>query len=300
MPREELTIIDGTALLFRMYFAGIEHQSPKGVEVGGVMGTVRTLAAIVEKLKSRYFAVVFDAGMRTFRNEIVSTYKANRGLPPDNLKPQFDLLFRATQELGFHTFRKPGYEADDLVATIATHFHGQGVPVKMLTNDKDVAQLVTDDPTPIHQVLYFKKQILGEKEILQNFGVRPNQFIDYQALIGDPSDNIAGVRGVGKKSASGLLGHFDDLDAIYANLEEVLFLPIRGVKSLKTKLEKGRDDAYLSKRLVTLEREVPIDLGEVDHFHYQGPLDNGEAFFEELGFVWPLHKLQRYVVNQSF
>ena len=103
MSREEVTIIDGTALLFRMYFAGIEHQSSKGVEVGGVLGVVRTLSAIVEKLKSRYFAVVFDAGKRTFRNEIVSTYKANRGAPPPDLKPQFDLLFRAVQELGFKT-----------------------------------------------------------------------------------------------------------------------------------------------------------------------------------------------------
>ena len=300
MSREELTIIDGTALLFRMYFAGIEHQSRKGVEVGGVMGTVRTLAAIVEKLKSRYFAIVFDAGMKTFRNDIISTYKANRGQPPLDLKPQFDLLFRASQELGFQTFRKPGYEADDLVATIAMHFHRRGIPVKMLTNDKDVAQLVTDSPTPIHQVLYFKKQILGEKEIFDNFGVRPQQFIDYQSLIGDTSDNISGVKGVGKKSAAGLLQHFSDLDDIYENLDEVLTLSLRGAKSLKSKLEKGKEDAYLSKRLVTLDCSVPIELGEVASFQYQGPAENGEDFFEELGFVWPLHKLQRYAYNQSF
>jgi DNA polymerase-1 len=298
--REELTIIDGTALLFRMYFAGVEHQSPKGVEVGGVMGAVRTLAAIVEKLQSKYFTIVFDAGAKTFRNEITSSYKANRGPPPDNLRPQFDLLHRAAQELGFRVFRKAGYEADDLVATLATHFSKNKIPVKMLSNDKDVAQLVTDSPTPVQQVLYFKKLILGEKEIYENFGVRPNQFIDFQALIGDTSDNISGVKGIGKKSAAGLLAHFPDLDSIYDSLEEVLSLPIRGAKSLKTKLENGKEDAYLSKRLVTLDCEVPMEVGDVESFRYQGPLDSGEEFFESLGFVWPLHKLQRYAENQSF
>ena len=288
---EELLIIDGTALLFRMYFAGIEHQSPSGLEVGGVLGTTRAISRLIQTFKSTHVAIVFDAGQATFRNDLYENYKANRGDPPESMKHQFDLVYDACQALGCQVFKSVGYEADDLIATLVDKARGVNLSVKMVTDDKDVSQLVCDEEPWVVQVSDSKKWMWSEDDVKTKFGVLPNQMVDYLSLIGDSSDNIPGVKGIGSKSASALLGYFGNLTELFERIDEIESLPLRGAKSLQSKLEQGREDALLAQRLVQLKHDVPIDWKGIESLLFEGPTHEDRAFFENLGFTYPYTQL---------
>jgi DNA polymerase-1 len=265
----ELVVIDATALLFRAYFSSRPsgpgsgarpRSSPRGVPVGAVLGMASFIAQIVRRTRARRVALVYDAGRTTFRSRIDPRYKAHRGEPPDDLVPQFELALRLGEALGFAACSVPDYEADDLMATLARQATAAGASARLVSVDKDLCQLVRDaGPGPRVALEDPKTGLLcDEAGVLRRVGVGPRQVVDAMALIGDTSDNIAGVRGVGPQAAAALLAAFGDLDEIYADLGRVEALALRGAKGLAKKLEAGREEAFLARRLVRLDDAVPL------------------------------------------
>ena len=298
MIQKELLIIDGTALLFKMYFGGMDLYTPDRIQIGAVFGTTRAVAALIQQHKSSHVAVVFDAGQRTFRNDLEVEYKANRGDPPPDLIPQFDFVLDACQAMGCSCFRVPGYEADDLVATLVREAKTQGFPVTMVTDDKDVSQLISDAHN-VRQFLYSKKAYMSEIQVLEKFGVYPHQLLDFLTMVGDSSDNIKGIHGLGPKSVSALLQYFGSLDGIYANIQDVEKVPIRGAKSAQQKLIEGKTLVDHTKQLIRLCDTVELSLPSFQHLRYIGPKLQSRAIFQRLGFNYPYTQLIAYAENHG-
>lgn len=287
-----LHVLDGTAMLFRYYYGHMQMTAVDGTEVGGVMGACQAIARFFRDELPTHVVAVFDAGPQTFRSALDPSYKANRGAPPDDLVPQFDLLPTALTQLGLPVFMTPGYEADDLMATLARWGLAQGLEVEIHAVDKDLLQLVRPGVTvrdPRKRVRY------DAAAVEDRLGVRPDQVVDYMALVGDSVDNIPGVQGVGPKSAAAVLQALGDLEGIYANLERVLYLKVRGAKGLQTKLAHGREAAHHSRELVRLRDDVPepaIDaLTGPGSVQWRGPRDGADGFFRQLGFRGPLRTM---------
>ena len=258
----ELLVIDATALLFRAYFGMRPRRAPDGTEVGAVFGLAQLVLQIVRREGARRVALVYDAGRTTFRNRIDPRYKAQRGEPPPELVPQFDLALRMGQALGFAAYSVPDYEADDLMATLARVGREEGLAVRLCSVDKDVCQLVRD-AGPATRVMDPKTGALcDEAGVRQRMGVPPRQVVDAMALIGDSSDNIPGVRGIGPRAAVALLEAFEHLEGIYADLGRVEALALRGAKGLAQKLAAGREEAFLARRLVQLCDAAPLEAAD--------------------------------------
>jgi len=285
-------LIDGTALLFRSYFSPrLSLVSPDGTQVGGVLGMTQAIARYLTTVQARRAAVVFDAGQLTFRNRIDPSYKANRGDPPDDLIPQFDLAREAVRALGLRDLAVPDYEADDLLATLVERLAPEDRVI--VSGDKDLIQLlgpgvwIADDRSG---------ELLDAAGARARHGVDPSLWTSFQALCGDGVDNVPGVRGVGAKTAAALVGALGDLQAIYADLDAVAALPIRGARGLGAKLAAARADAERSLRLVTLHRAVPdpsLALSAAD-LDYQGPAADAERVFDRLGFHQPVRRLRAH------
>ena len=292
MDEHPLVVFDGTAMLFRAYYGMSSFRSADGTEVGAVFGVALQIVAMIRKARSRRFFFVFDAGRRTFRNDIDPSYKANRGEPPADLVPQFELVCKLVDSLGFLQCQQIGFEADDLMATAAAICRRNGVDCWLVSPDKDLYQLVDE-----HVRIYHPKHktVLGTDYVLQTLGVPPSRAVDYFAMVGDNVDNIPGVKGIGPKAAANLLTHFPSLEAIYERLDEVPNLPIRGAKALKTKLESSRSDAFLARSLVRLKDDVPMGIGDelLNQCQWEGPSDNADAFFAQLPSDRPLRDLRR-------
>lgn len=254
----ELVVIDATALLFRAYFGVPPRVSRRGVPVGAVLGMASFVAQVLRRTRPRHVALVYDAGRTTFRTRIDPRYKANRGEPPEDLVPQFDLALRLGEALGFACCSVPDYEADDLMATLVRLAGEAGAAARLVSVDKDVCQLVRDHEPRVAIEDPKTGAACDEAGVVRRIGVRPGQAVDAMALIGDTSDNIAGVRGVGPQAAAALLANFADLDEIYADLGRVAGLPLRGARGLARKLAEGRDEAFLARKLVKLHDAVPL------------------------------------------
>jgi len=289
-------IIDGTALLFRVYYGMPGRTSPSGVEVGAVMGVCHQLLGICRRQPHAHVVVVYDAGQETFRNRIDPRYKANRGDPPEDLVPQFDLVKEASAMLGFPSFTLLDYEADDLMATLAARAREAGMPARLVAIDKDLCQAVIDAPPAVDICDPKTDVVMDEAGVFERIGVRPEQVVDFMAMTGDSTDNVQGVRGVGPKAAQALLAAFGSLDGILDNLERIEFLSVRGAKGLAKKMEAGRDDALLSRRLVRLDDAVPMGIDAVrlaEKSLWRGPAAEAESFFAGLGIRGPLTGLRR-------
>jgi len=253
-----LFLIDGHALAYRAYFAltragdGSRWITKAGESTAGTYGFVSVLLRLLESQAPEYLAVSFDTG-RTFRDDLYPEYKATRDKMPDDLRLQLDRIRQVVLAFGIPILEAEGFEADDVLGTIARRAVEQGVRVVILSGDRDLLQLVDDS---IHVELAGQKLSeaidYGPQAVFDKFGVSPGQLVDYKALVGDTSDNIPGVKGIGEKTAVGLIQQYGSLEAIYQNLGDV---PER----FRTKLEQGREQAYLSRRLVTIELEVPIE-----------------------------------------
>ncbi len=281
MP-ETAWLIDGSAYVFRSYYSMRPIEAPDGTPVNAVFGLGMSLQRFLRDHSPRYLAVAFDAGRITFRNEIFPRYKANRGEPPDDLVPQFPLCPALTRAMGITTLLEKGVEADDLLATLALSLLEKGLSVMVVTQDKDLSQILR----PGLRIFDLVKGIhYGHEDVPQRMGVRATQVVDFLALMGDASDNIPGVRGVGAKSAAALLEEFNDLDEIYRRLDEVEGLPLRGAKSLRRKLEEGRQDAFLSRRLATVETGLPLGLQPEDLLYEGADPATLDAFAERWGLA---------------
>ncbi|MEN8007982.1 MAG: 5'-3' exonuclease H3TH domain-containing protein [Candidatus Krumholzibacteriota bacterium] len=265
MP-DTVYLIDTMAYVFRSFFGMRSMSAPDGTPINAVFGLGMTLQRFLSDHQPAMVACCFDAGSKTFRNELYPAYKANRGEPPEDLVPQFDLCRELTEKMGFATAMTPGFEADDLIASLTRRLRAAGHEVVIVSGDKDLAQLLGPG-VKIYNLA--KDDWWHEAGVPERMGVKASQIIDYLALTGDAVDNIPGVRGVGPKAATALLAAFPDLDAIYANLDRVESLPVRGAKSLRGKLEKDRANARLSWKLANLDHEAPCDL-EIEDLRYSG------------------------------
>jgi DNA polymerase-1 len=273
-------LIDTMAYVFRSFYGMRSMSAPDGTPINAVFGLGMTLQRFLAEHEPTMAVCCFDAGAQTFRNEMFPDYKANRGAPPEELIPQFDLCRELVGHMGFPVAMTPGFEADDLIASLTVQVRDAGHEVVIVTGDKDLAQLL-EPGVRIYNLA--KDDWWDAAGVPGRMGIRADQVVDYLALTGDAVDNIPGVRGVGPKAATALLTEFEDLADIFANLDKVETLPVRGAKSLRAKLENGRESAELSRRLADLDRSAPCPL-QLDELAYRGaPEPPLTAFAEKWG-----------------
>lgn len=291
-PRPELWVIDATALLFRAYYSMPPRLSPAGEPVGAVLGLGHLLRRLLRRAPERV-VLVHDAGRLTFRNRLDPRYKAHRGEPPPDLAYQLELARAFGPAAGFLSLAVPDYEADDIMATLCRRATAAGLRVRLLGVDKDLCQLVRDDEPAVVLEDPRTGEVCDAAGVVRRLGVRPEQVVDFMALVGDSCDNVPGVPGVGPKAALALLQAFGDLDTLYASLDRVATLPLRGARGLAARLEAGRAEAFLARALVRLHDEVP--LGEFDlhaDTRWRGPRADAGEFFAALGSAGALRGLQ--------
>ncbi|MHA6491717.1 DNA polymerase I [Pseudomonas borbori] len=291
MSNAPLVLVDGSSYLYRAFHALPPLTTSKGLPTGAVKGVLNMLKSLRKQYPDSPFAVVFDAKGGTFRDALYAEYKANRPSMPDELRVQVEPLHASVKALGFPLLCVDNVEADDVIGTLARQCAALGRDVVISTGDKDMAQLVCKHVTLVNTMTGSVYDIDGVKA---KFGVGPELIIDYLALMGDKVDNIPGVPGVGEKTAQGLLvGIGGGLDVLYANLDKVAELPIRGAKSLPAKLEEHRAMAYLSYELATIKLDVPLNI-EIDSLH-PGAVDVPALaeLYGELEFRSWLDELQR-------
>ncbi|HGA2319337.1 TPA: DNA polymerase I [Pseudomonas putida] len=258
MSQAPLVLVDGSSYLYRAFHALPPLTTSKGMPTGAVKGVLNMLKSLRKQYPDSLFAVVFDAKGGTFRDAMFAEYKANRPSMPDDLRVQVEPLHASVRALGYPLLCVEGVEADDVIGTLARSSATQGRPVIISTGDKDMAQLVDGHVTLVNTMTGSVLDVAGVHE---KFGVGPEHIIDFLALMGDKVDNIPGVPGVGEKTAVGLLtGIGGGLSDLYANLDKVPALAIRGAKTLPAKLEEHRDAAFLSYELATIKCDVPLDV----------------------------------------
>ena len=268
MSQAPLVLVDGSSYLYRAFHALPPLTTSKGLPTGAVKGVLNMLKSLRKQYPNSPFAVVFDAKGGTFRDDMYAEYKANRPSMPDDMRVQIEPLHASVIALGFPLLCVEGVEADDVIGTLARSSAAADRPVVISTGDKDMAQLVDGHITLVNTMTGSSMDVEGVKE---KFGVAPEQIIDYLALMGDSSDNIPGVPGIGPKTASGLLvGVNGGLKELYEQLDIVPTLPIRGAKTLPAKLEEHKEMAFLSYQLATIKIDVPLDIG-LDDLHLGEP-----------------------------
>lgn len=242
-------LVDGSNFIYRAFYALPQLTTPDGNPVGAVYGFCSMLISLLGKHESDLFCVALDAGRDTFRKKIYPEYKNNRDETPADLKSQFPILIEACRAFGVPIIETVGYEADDIIATIATKLSQQNYEVRIIASDKDLMQLIDEN---IYLFDPIKSKVIKEKEVLEKYGVAPHQMVSLQALMGDSTDNIPGIQGVGPKTAAKLLNKFQSLENIYNEIENVT------PSKLKEKLINQKDMVEISEKLVTLCRNVPI------------------------------------------
>ena len=276
-------LIDGSGYIFRAYYAlpPLSRKSD-GLPTGAVSGFCSMLFKLLEDSRSddsihkpTHFAVIFDSARKNFRNDIYSAYKANRAEAPDDLIPQFEYIRKSVKAFNLPSIELLNYEADDLIATYAKKITDAGAKVTVISSDKDLMQLVSDK---IRLYDPMKSKVIGEKEVLEKFGVKPNQVIDVQSLAGDSSDNIPGVPGIGVKTAAELINKYKTLDTLLKKASE-----IPQNKRRETLLE-NKDKALLSRQLVTLKEDVPVKDDPSSFVIKEVNKDNLYNFLREMEF----------------
>jgi DNA polymerase-1 len=286
-----LYLIDGHALAYRMYFALTAGGSSQrwltstGEPTAGIYGFARELLRILELEKPDYLAVAFDTG-KTFRDKIFPEYKATRAKMPDDLRPQIERIRKMVDTFNIPRLEMEGYEADDVLGSAAAWAAKQGLGVKIITGDRDLLQLVND-----RTIVYLAgddKNFITTQDVLDKLHVRPDQVVDYKALVGDKSDNIPGVPGVGEKTTENLLAKYGTLDNIYAHLDEV-------EPRWRNKLEAGKESAYMSYKLAAIRTDLPvtIDLEQARTEVFEP--EKVESLFRELEFRSLIEKLRKII-----
>lgn len=273
-------LIDASVYVFRAYYSMPEDMvDGHGNPVNALYGYCRFLGDFMEQVNPEYVAVLFDESLsKSFRTEIYPEYKANRDPAPDELKRQFAQCRRFTRALGIMEWASPRYEADDLIGTLVEHGRAASRPSTIVSRDKDLAQLLTKEDVFWD---FAGKGKIGYERVPEVFGVWPEQIADFLALAGDAVDNIKGVPGVGKKTATVLLERFGSLESIYDNLDKVHEVNVRGSKTLGEKLETHRDDAMLARKLTGIACDAPIDDAENAMQRSAPQLGDINALFDE-------------------
>ncbi|TAN57483.1 MAG: DNA polymerase I, partial [Rhodospirillales bacterium] len=281
-PIKHFYLVDGSGFIFRAFHGLPMMTRSDGTPTNAVYGFSTMLMRLMSESDADHLAVVFDAGRRNFRNDIYPDYKAHRPPPPPELVPQFALIREAVTAFGVAQVELEGFEADDLIATYARLAHEQGARVTIVSSDKDLMQLVRPGVALMDPL---KNKPIGPQQVAEKFGVPPDKVVEVQALIGDPTDNVPGVPGIGVKTAAELIAQYGDLETLLAHLDE-----IKQPKRRET-LQANRDKALLSRQLVLLKDDAPTPL-ELDAMERR-PFDpqNLRAFFARMEFRSLLAKL---------
>ncbi len=292
-----LVLVDGSSLAFRSFFALFTSglRTKTGMPTWAILGFFNSLFELIEKYKPRMLAVAFDMAAPTFRHTEFEDYKANRAEMPDDLSQQWPLIKEGVTKLGLPVYELAGYEADDVIGTIAREAENKGFNVLVLTGDQDAFQLIDGEEQKIKVLMPGKGglQIYGKQEVFDKLGVWPEQITDYKGLCGDTSDNIPGIRGIGPKTAQQLLSSYGDMDGIYKNINEVK------AKALHSKLVEGETIARKSKGLATIVYDVPLEFDFV-HCHFTPPDAQALSdFFLGLEFKALSARLPKILANFS-
>jgi DNA polymerase-1 len=278
MEKKRFLILDGNSILFRAFYALPPLKNKKGIYTNAVYGFLSMMYKLLDEYKPDYIVTAFDPKKPTFRHEKYKEYKAGRAKAPNELVMQFGLIRDVLDLHGIKHMEIEGYEADDVAGTLSKFAAGQGVEVYMVTSDRDYLQLVDQDV----YVLITKKGVTNTvkytRELMdEEYGMTPEQFIDLKALMGDSSDNIPGVKGVGQKTGMKLIHQFETLEGIYENIEEV-----KG--KLKDKLETEKMQAYMSRDLATIVTEIPMDCTMDDFLYREADGEKLMEMYREYGF----------------
>lgn len=279
---KKLYLVDVSSMFFRAFFAVPRLSTKAGLPTNALVGFLNMTVKLLKDEKPDYMVYCMDRKGPSFRNELFEEYKANRSEMPEDLVPQMPYIRKITESLGIPYLDKEGYEADDVIGSLARFGQEKGLEVVIVSGDKDFAQLIGPHVSMLDTMKNVK---YDEQGVLDKWGIHPEQMIDYLAMVGDSSDNIPGVKGVGPKGAQKLLAEFKSLDGVYENIDKV------SGKSTKSKLENDKDNAYLAQKLVTIVQD--IDFGkEVSDYELQ-PVHQQELedLLEELEFGRFLKKL---------
>ncbi len=276
-------LIDGSAYIFRAFY-GVRHHltNSKGLPTNALYGFTTMLMKVVREEEPDYLTVVFDTKAKTFRHDLYPEYKANRGEPPEDLKTQFPYFAPLVESFNIVTLSQEGFEADDIIGTLARRGEREGMHVVIVSGDKDMMQLVSPDIVMLDTM---KNKTLGEAEVEEKFGVKPELVIEVLGLMGDTSDNVPGVAGVGPKTAADLIQKFGSMAGLYEALDSI------DKKKLKEKLENDRDNAFLSRKLVTIDTGMTLDCEIADMDRKSPDVEKMRALFEEFEFTTLLNDL---------
>lgn len=289
MPKT-IYLLDGHALAYRAFFAlmasGSRFRTRTGEPTAGTYGFTNILLKIIEQDKPEYLAVAFDTG-KTFRHDLYDDYKATREKMPDDLIPQIERIREVVDAFNIPRLEMPGYEADDVLGSVANEAVQRGFGVKIITGDRDLLQLV-DDRVIINLTgsKMSDAQDYFREDVKKSLGVFPDQVVDYKALIGDTSDNIPGIKGIGQKTADKLLEEFSHLDDIYANLDKIS-------GRTRTLLEAGKDSAYLSYDLARIRTDLPIKIDFEQARTREVDIDTIIAILKDLEFRSSIERVKK-------
>ena len=274
-PKKTLYLIDGTAYVYRAFHAIRSLANSRGMPTNAVFGFTRMLIKLIQDRKPEYAVMLFDAKGPTFRHERYPQYKANRPPMPEDLVSQLPLIKEVTQGFNFPMLEMSGFEADDLIGTLARLATEAEFEVVMITGDKDFVQLVTDRATIWDPM---KDEVLDLKEVSEKYGLQPGQMVDVMGLSGDTADNVPGVPGIGMKTALSLIRDFGSMDKLYEQLESI------PREKQRQKLADHKDQAFLSRELVTIDTHVPLSF-DPQTYHLKAPDNDGLGrLFQQLEF----------------
>ncbi len=276
--RQRIYLIDGSSYIYRAYYAIRQLSNSRGMATNAVFGFTNMLLKVVREERPDHLAVVFDAKGPSFRKDIYPQYKANRSAMPEDLQSQIPLIKQVVRAFKMPALELAGYEADDIIATLARRFAERGMEVTVVTGDKDLMQIVNEQ---VRLLDTMKDQVTGLAEVAQRFGGAPDKVVEVQSLAGDSSDNVPGVPGIGEKTARDLILQFGTLENLLANIDQV------SGKKRQENLRQFADQARLSRQLVTLVDDLPLAVN-YDNFSLDEPDREAlTALFKELEF----HKL---------
>ena len=275
MSQKTLFLIDGHALLFQAYYAIPQLSTPKGDPVNAVYGFTSMLRKLIKTQNPDYLAITFDTRAPTFRHEYFKDYKANRKPMPDDLRPQFPLLEKVIKAYDIPIYSRDGFEADDIMGTISKKLSKESIKTVIISRDKDLEQLLDDNIT----ILDVKNNTFYDTEAFKaKRGIEPLQMIEMLALVGDSSDNIPGVPGIGPKTATKLINEWDTVDGVLENIDKI------SAKKTKQSLMEYGEQAKLSRYLATINLEVPIDFDLEDCRVNENYEKDTQTIFKEFGF----------------
>ena len=275
-----LTVIDTFGFFFRSYFALPPLRNSDGFPTGLLTGFINLVDGLKRDHNSDYIVFALDSKGNNFRHQLYPAYKANRDEAPEDLKKQLPIAIDWIREMGFASLEKEGFEADDVIATLAKYGKEQGLNVRIVSHDKDLYQMIEDGKVVMYDSV--KRKEITSEDCFKKFGVYPQDFINFQAILGDSSDNIPGVKGIGKVGASKLINQFKTLENIYDNLEQA------GTPRVQKLLLEGRESAFLSRELVTMNQEVFKDF------------DLESFAFEDKNYLTPLlDEFEQYEMKQA-